>query len=222
MYAKTGVLYMVPRHISKYGRPLPYFMKYRGAYYANQKLSMSGSNMNKLCYTLEKWDKRLRWERIDTSKFDYTIMIDDGIEYTDEEFAAVREIFFEYLAEARAVSKFGAMCRNYKKYRKELAGKITEQEAKRYEIDWGTIYEKYKDKCLKVCSDCCKLANIAVRLCYEDYPKKDKKFLWVVASQGVLENIKQVRHKLPKRVYDGIGDMYLGKAYMWVDYEGDD
>ena len=27
-YAKTGVLYLMPKYISKYGRPLPYFMRY--------------------------------------------------------------------------------------------------------------------------------------------------------------------------------------------------
>ena len=38
-YAKTGVLYHMPRHIAKWGRPLPYFMRYRDPYYAKKKWS---------------------------------------------------------------------------------------------------------------------------------------------------------------------------------------
>ena len=73
--AKTGVIFNIPRNIAKYGKPLPYFMKYASEYYKGlYTFSMSKSNMNRLCWMLEKWDKTFRWKR-KYNDFDYTIML---------------------------------------------------------------------------------------------------------------------------------------------------
>ena len=65
------------------------------------------------------------------------------------------------------------------------------------------------------------IANIAVKLCYEKYPNKSKKFIWQIAPDGLLANIKQERIKLPQRDSDGIYT-YLGKKYNIVEVEIDD
>ena len=69
------------------------------------------------------------------------------------------------------------------------------------------------------------LANIAVRLCYEEFPKRDKKFLWAVAEKGILANLKQVAQPLPVRVYAGDAETaggelmeYMGRLYAWETY----
>lgn len=63
------------------------------------------------------------------------------------------------------------------------------------------------------------LANIAVRLQYEVYPKSESRFMWVVAEKGILENICQVEHlKLPQR--DPFGEYcYLGRRYSMVEVQ---
>lgn len=223
-YAKTGVLYLIPRHIAKYGRPLPYFMRYRGAYYANQKLARTASNMNRLCYDLEKWDRKLKWQK-DSAPFDYRIMIDDSASYDQETYAAVRELYLAFGREMQDASKFQAMCRNYDRYASELSDQITKSEARNFEIDYGVYYRRYAEACAKVCPDPKVLANIAVRLCYEEFPKRDKKFLWAVAEKGILANLKQVAHPLPVRVYAGDAETaggelmeYMGRLYAWETY----
>lgn len=219
-YAKTGVLYTVPRHISKYARPLPYFMKYRGSYYANQKLSQTNSNMNRLCRDVEKWDRKHRWER-KCNNFDWSIMIDDSIVSNDYDdvYDKIKNVYLSFVKECAERSKFQAMCRNYEKYKNEISDKITKSEARVFEVDWGFVYDKYKEECNKICPNNRLLANIATRICYCDYPNKDKKFIWVVAENGVLENIKQVKHMIPERSNAGKLE-YLGRKYRWVEYGG--
>lgn len=220
-YAKTGVLYNIPRHIAKYGRPLPYFMKYRGPYYANQTLSKSMSNMNRLCYAIEHWDRKNKWARADGS-FDYKLMIDDNIPVEDDVISKLDILFKQYLAEMKEVYSFQAKCRNYPKYSDKLSNVVTKEEALVHEVNWTYYFDKYKKLANDICDDQKKLANAAVILCYERYPKKDKKFIWVIAEDGILQNIKQVKHKLPKRVFEKTNDEYLGKYYIWLDYDGDD
>ena len=60
-YAKMGVLFNIPKHIAKYGKPVPYFMKYAGEYYFRMKKFLkSKRNMNRLCWDIEKWHKKLK------------------------------------------------------------------------------------------------------------------------------------------------------------------
>ena len=57
---------------------------------------------------------------------------------------------------------------------------------------------------------------MAVRACYEFYPqKKNTKFMWRVASDGILQNLKQVNYPLAIRDDNGEYE-YLGKKYSFV------
>lgn len=196
-YAKTGVLFQIPRNIAKYGRPLPYFMKYRGPYYSKlKKLSRSNSNMNRLCWELERWERGIRWQRKYTD-FDYTIMMNREIPENTEMFQAVEEIFLDFCKEMYGLAKEQRNIRS---------------ETDAFDIDWAYYYDKYKRRCQEVCPDVCRLANICVRLCYEKYPQKNRKFIWVAAGDGIVENIQQV--KLPLPIRDDNGTItYLGNHY---------
>lgn len=215
-FAKTGVLFQIPRHIAKYGRPLPYFMRYAGEYYMGmKKLSKSRSNLNRLCWDLEKWDRSIRYKR-NYSDFDYTIMIDLNIGYDSEHFAKIEEIYLTFCKEMEELAKDQAFVRNYDFHSDELQGVISRNDAKHFMINWQFYYDKYKKLCMECCSDQRELANIAVILCYEKYPKKNRKFLWRVAEDGILKNLKQTPVRLPIRSDNGAFE-YLGNRYDLVE-----
>lgn len=193
--AKTGVVFNIPRNIAKYGKPLPYFMKYAGEYYGKmKKFSKAYSNMNRLCWEIEKWERSFRWKRT-YKDFDYNIMIDDTIPFCQDKYDKIKEIYFEFCKEMKQL-------------------KLDELDIKQEKgliIDWNHYYDLYRNKCLSVCSEK-EIANYAVLLCYRDYPNKSKKFMWKVAENGIVENIKQVSVKLPCINPNGNLE-YLGRKY---------
>lgn len=213
--AKTGVIFPMPRRIAKFGRPLPYFMKYRKPYYAKQKLSKAHSNMNRLCYEVERWHKQIRWQRC--KKFDYTIMLDNTIDVPDDIFSVIRDIYKQYTVEMNSLMLEQKRVRAYQD--EDIKVQLSRFNAKNYVIDWDVYYDKYRQLCREVCPDAKMLANIAVRLQYEVYPKSESRFMWVVAEKGILENICQVEHlKLPQR--DPFGEYcYLGRRYSMVEVQ---
>lgn len=201
-YAKTGVLYPMPRNIAKFGRPLPYFMRYASEYYKNQKLSKTNSNLNRLCREIEKWEKSCRWKRT-YKDFDYRIMIDDSIETSKETFEAVENVYLNFCQEMKQL---------------HLDQKSINEDGINSIIDWEYYYNQFRKDCAAVCPDKHELANIAVTLCYEKYKNSNKKFIWRVAGDGVIDNIKQQDIQLPaKDIYGNFE--YLGKKYRMVDYK---
>lgn len=219
MYAKTGVLFHMPRHIAKWGRPLPHFMKYRDPYYARQKLSMSPSNMNRLCWELERWDRGIRWKRT-FPEFDYSIMLDLDAEYDDELAQAVEGVYLEFGKETRKAYLEQARIRKY--IGKDVRAKFTRTEAKNYKADWKRHYDMFRAKFRKVCPDEKVLANILVRLGYEKYPKRDKRIMWNMAGEGIVKNLKKAdRVFLPKRDPNG-SETYLGRRYSMVEVDVDE
>lgn len=207
--SKTGVIYNVPRHIAKFGRPLPYFMKYASPYYFSMKnLSHSQSNMNRLCKDIEHWHREHRW-KVTYRDFDYKIMVDDSIPFNEYRFNRIEELFIafnkEIAASLRQVKKALAKNANRKSKSKEPYEYVED-------INWQGFYNSYRKKCFDICPDICELANYATRLCYEVYPKRRKTFLWVVAGEGILANLQQTEQYLPIRDPNGEYE-YLGNRY---------
>ena len=201
---------------------MPYFMKYAGEYYANmKKLSKSDSNMNRLCREIETWQKKsIRFKRT-FKDFDYTIMIDDSAEYTQEQFNAIEKIYLSFCKEIAELGQDQFKLKNYDKYKNwvnDMYPTFTREESMNFVFDWKFYYNKYKEMCSEVVDNEQALANIAVRLCYENHPKKSKKFIWQIASDGILKNIKQQKVKLPQRSEDGNLE-YLGRKYKIVEVD---
>jgi hypothetical protein len=196
-FAKTGVLFNIPRNIAKYGKPLPYFMKYASEYYGKQhKFSRSNSNMNRLCWELEKWEKQFKWKR-KYKDFDYRIMINQDLDVDKDTFDKIELVFLDFCKEMVQLAK------------DQISIK---KEQKDFIINWKYYYDLYRNKCNCICENQSLLANIAVTLCYEKYPNKNKKFMWIIAGDGIVQNIKQIPISLPQKDKDGLYE-YLGKKY---------
>lgn len=232
--AKTGIVYNIPRYIAKYGRTLPYFMKYASPYYAAMKhLSKTPSNMNRLCKEIEVWHRSLKWQKpfdkmtaskkmkefeyhindqtemntaANPSTFDYTMMMDSSIPFDENKFQEIESLYLEYCRyESKMIREHRNLMSktaNNKKGQREYAGYINQ----------SAFHNAYRIRCLNICFDVCELANYVVLLCYERYPKRSKSFLWAVAGEGIVSNIKPVEHYLPMRDPKGTYT-YLGKHY---------
>jgi hypothetical protein len=216
--AKTGVSFILPRHIVTYAGKLPYFMKYASPYYKTLKIfNNNQSNMNRLCYEVEKWGKDLHI--VSSGKFDPSIMIDTDVTYSDDEFAAIEKIYCEFIKDIGEMKRDQYKFANYDKYRSWIWEnyQFTRYEATNFMFDWAYYYELYKVRCAEVVPDVKKLANIVTNICYYKYPKRGKNFIWVVAGDGVVQNIKQTRITLPLR--DNNGNItILGKNYRMIDF----
>lgn len=167
------------------------------------------SNMNRLAFDLEKWEKNVKW-RYDFKDFDYTVML-SGKPIDQDKLEKIEDIFLEFCREMQALSKDQAVVRLYED--DDIRAAITKYDAVNFQIDWNYYYENYRSRCEAACPDKSMLADICVKLVYEKYPKRQAKFMWLMAGDGVVENLRAAdKVELPMR--DDEGDMeYLGRRY---------
>lgn len=209
-YAKTGVIYHMPRHIAKYGRPLPWFMRYRSEYYKRQELSRAPSNMNKLCWDIEHWERGIKWKK-SYKDFDYRIMMDESVSWSDDIYENVEKIYNDFCKEMIELSTEQSRIRKYED--DDVKDAMSKNDAQNFVIDYAPAFDKYKKLSADACPDVKMLANIAVDLCYRKYPSRSKKYMWICAEKGILDNIDEdFDMMLPVR--DDAGDLeYLGRKY---------
>ena len=195
-------------------------MKYASPYYKRMKnLSAAHSNMNQLCWFIERWENTIRRRR--TKKFDWSIMFDADVGYTQEHFQEIEKICLDFYKTCKILSETDRQCKNYERYKDVLKKKgISKEAAKEYDVDWQYYYGVYRNKCQLLVPDQRELANICVELCYGKYPSRNKKFMWMMAGKGIVENIKQVNICLPLQCDDGEYE-YLGKRYTLAPMEND-
>jgi len=114
----------------------------------------------------------------------------------------------------KELGKQNAISKSYDDYKNYFGNndKLTKQEVLNTKINWNYYFDLYKEKANNICSNQKELANLSVKLCYEKYPKKNKKFIWIIASQGIIDNLIQVNIKLPIEDKDGEYE-YLGNNY---------
>nr|DAP06716.1 MAG TPA: hypothetical protein [Caudoviricetes sp.] len=209
---------MMPRFITKYGRPLPQFMKYASSYYAKQKLSNAPSNMNKLCREVEKWHRHAKWDKA-VSDFDYTIMLSPEHPVGEEQQALVDKLYAKFNALSAAARK--ACGKSRIKYEVENDAEVlrylTVDDSGKYDVSWKTLYSDFRDKFLEICGDIRTAANAAVMSCYVTHKNGNKKFMWRLVSDGIVANIEQKPIVLPIRRRFGEYE-YLGKRYDMEEY----
>ncbi len=210
-YAKTGVIFNIPRHIAKYSKPLPYFMKYAGDYYSKlKKFNKSQSNMNRMAWHIEKWHRLIKFKR-KYKDFDYNIMIDNNIPFNQDKFDKLDILFTEFLEVVKNLGKQNSF-KIYNGYKDYYNDDLSKNEFTNTKVNWNFYYQQFTTRANDICSNSKELANLVVKLCYEKYSKKSKKFIWVVASKGILQNIKQVNISLPIKDKNGQYE-YLGNYY---------
>lgn len=187
-------------------------MKYAGDYYKNLRdFNKSQSNMNRMAWHIERWHKTIRFKR-KIKDFDYTIMIDDTIPFNQDKFNQLEEIYLKYLKQMSDIGKQNALSRNYKDYKNYIDDNLTKEEVLNTKINWDYYYDQYRKEARLICPNSKELANLVVRLCYEKYPNKNKKFIWKVAARGILRNLNQVDITLPIKDPNGKYE-YLGNKY---------
>ena len=220
--AKCGIRFNLPRQISKYARPLPYFMQFAGDYYKILKeFNKYKSNMNSLCFDIERWENTKKTRKT-VEGFDYHIMIDDSVEVDDETLQKVEEVYLEFNKVIRRLLLERSKCNDWEK-NKEWIKKymaINKKQALAFDINWNYYYDMYKDKLLAISHNKALLVNCLVKLTYEKYPRSTKKILWSVAGDWVVNNIDVVNKQLLVR--DPNGDIsILGDNYRWEDIVDD-
>lgn len=195
-------------------------MRYASDYYNKMnKFSNAPSNMNRLAKDIERWQKQsIRFKRT-YKDFDYSIMIDPRTEIDEDRFSAIEEVFLKFCKEIDEISKESVKFKDYYKYKAwfdENYPELEKSDVDNFTFNWNYYYGKYKLECKGICKNKQELANIAVKLCYERYPNKNKKFIWKVAADGVLLNLKQKNIYLPQK--DSSGSLeYLGKSYKMME-----
>lgn len=214
--AKCGIRFQLPKQISKYARPLPYFMKFAGEYYQRLKqFNKYRSNMNGLCYDIERWENTKKTRKF-IPDFDYHLMIDDSVEFNEETFAKIKEVYEDFNKTIRMLLLERSKCSDWEKNRewiKKYMG-INKKEALAFDVNWNYYYAEYRKKLLSITKNKAEIVNCLVKLCYELYPKSSKKILWSVAGEWVVDNIKQVNEYVLVR--DKHGDLsILGEHYRW-------
>lgn len=220
--AKCGIRFNLPRQISKYARPLPYFMQFAGDYYKILKeFNKYKSNMNSLCFDIERWENTKKTRKT-VEGFDYHIMIDDSVEIDGDTLRKVEEVYLEFNKVIRRLLLERSKCNDWEK-NKEWIKKymaINKKQALAFDINWNYYYDMYKDKLLAISHNKALLVNCLVKLTYEKYPRSTKKILWSVAGDWVVNNIDVVNKQLLVRDPDGDISI-LGDNYRWEDIVDD-
>jgi hypothetical protein len=216
-FPKTGIRWNVPYHIAKYARPLPYFMKYAGNYYKNLKhFSKAQTNLNKLCWNIEKWEKQFKYSKhtIDISH----LLIDESIEWDKVKYNKIKELYKRFTKEMSDATKQNALLTNYDNYENYFSD-MTKWEVINTDINWGEIYERYVFLAKTIVLNPQELANYGVEICYRLYPKRSTLFAWVICEEGLFLNLANNKFdnlQLPQQTTDTSETEYLGKYYKLI------
>lgn len=188
-------------------------MKYASPYYGTlHKFSHANTNMNRLCKDIERWCKTERYSS-GARDFDYRIMIDETIEVPDELQTQVNALFVRFQREMAELAKDQAEVRKYGD------DNLSPYDSRNFSINWGYYYDIYEQEAKTYTDDIKQLANAAVRTCYEYYSNKaNTRFMWVIAGEGILENIQQQKFDLPIKDENGEFE-YLGNRYNFAEIQ---
>lgn len=230
--AKTHIKVNLPYYIQKYAGHYPYFMKYAGSFYASQTLyNFDSSNMNLLCFEMEKWKRNIKWKRENSGLFNYEIYLNTALNFDNEKFNEIEELYKWYGKERKKIYEVRHM--QLRAFKEKWFNKIEKEKLdtrKKVKISKVPMHlfkfePNYKEIEIEVLKRAKAIepidqarANYAVTLCYGHHPNKFKNFAWIIAGEGIVKNVKQVDHQIPMQVQQGGDFVYLGKQMAWVKY----
>ena len=153
--------------------------------------------MNKICWYVEEAFKNYALKSKETSKFDYTIMKQEG-SYSTAETKKLKDIYKRYSTE---ISQY---CSTATKF------KLDEDESIAQKI---IITNKYKMECDYVCNTEAIQCNILLDLCYKS--EKSKKFVWDMCGESIVKNLLiNNNNMITYYVHDDNGEiLYRGEHY---------
>lgn len=206
---KTNIQYQCPRYISKYAKPYPQFMKYAGAYYSRMKnFNYAHSNMNRLCRDIIKWERKIKQRK---PPFKWSLLIDKNIPKNQEKFDKIYELYLKFKDIMTIFHKYQYILSHRIKPNKRFEI-ITQDEINNRQINWEFYYNQYRKEANLICGDQKELANYAVEICYKLHPMNVKMFAWVVAKEGILNNLTNSTVDLPYENHSG-SYTFLGRNY---------
>ena len=112
-----------------------------------------------------------------------------------------------------------------KELRMELKNSVINNNKNDYNVDIGNdlnnIYELYRNKLFKICSNQDILINCLIDIFYIDFPSYNKDILWNLFGNEIFNNVLKNNSKIiDYPVLDNDGDiLYLGKHYRIAKYE---
>lgn len=158
-------------------------------------VSRAPGTMNRICWRIE--DEFKTTNVLPNVKFDCSILKSD-IEYTQEEYEAVKQLYDEY--------------------NKNMQLFLKQQKQNEFgddEVGFDVMHLKdiFIDECIKACPNSEILANIVVDLCYTS--SKNKTFAWDVAGEQIFNNVlKNNGYIIKYPVKDENGDIeFNGNKY---------
>jgi hypothetical protein len=140
--------------------------KLAGDFVKYSPLLDSPSVMNNLCRYAEDEISKIK----DKSKkvvFDWKIYLDDSIELDKNKLGKMRTLYKEFASSKRNSNDTG------RKSKEQKEENILVFRKKMYEIS----------------SDLSELTNLAVRIVYDEFPKRSRDFVWKILPHGILRNL---------------------------------
>ena len=153
---------------------------------------------NKACRFLESEVKEIKKKVKNKNVEDVVaILIDSSIEYDDNKYQQIKALHKKYKS---GKTNFAFI--------KDVNGKEMFSNLKQY--NKFILEEAYA-----ISADISELANLAVRVCYVDYPHDTKQFVWQIFGEGVVGNVMKHRQETPMAPFlDASGGIeYLGSYF---------
>lgn len=182
-------------------------------YYRACPVIDNSSAMNLLCHHIEniRNDIKINIKKCPNMSYisAYKSPIDEPIDNN------MYNNIYKVIKDLRAELKNSASSNNKNDYNADISN------------DFGNIYELYKNKLFKVCSNQNIVVNCLVDIFYIDFPSYNKDVLWNLFGEEIFNNVlNNGANIIDYPVLDDNGDiLYLGKKYSVAQYQikdGDD
>jgi hypothetical protein len=138
------------------------------------------SPLNELCFFIEKWEKELDYKGLVKIKDAGNLYVSNQKYDIDKKL--MRKLVGLYLKFNRKSSYINRLSHKKKK--------TDEDKELLKSFNWEYFYNDVKLSANSLIDDNKKLLYYAYKICYKYYPKKSKKFMWVVAEDAILDNLK--------------------------------
>lgn len=175
-------------------------------YYKGMPVTRTSCIINKLAWLIEDMDFEIKFKKNKSNNGNIAdILSDKTIEFNQRTFKEVLALYKEFACELRNKNK-----KNIKKSNEDKGESISN-----YKEQNDNYYDYVRNEINRVCPNKCELANYVVEICYRKYKNSYKEFVWYIAIDGVLENIKKNKKSdISIPIYDDEkGVEYLGKKY---------